>query len=91
MVAGIVLTGGGSKLEGACDLAKDSFDMPVRVGSPQQLKDITGHLKDPSHATGFGLLLYAKDLTMHAEANRSERNRFRTAFLRAKHWLQSQY
>ena len=91
VVAGIVLTGGGSKLEGVCELAKDSFNMPVRVGSPQQLKDTTGHLKDPSHATGFGLLLYARDLTVHAEANRSERNRFRTVFLKAKHWFQSQY
>ena len=91
VVSGIVLTGGGSKLEGVCDLAKDFFDMPVRVGSPLQLEDTTGNLKDPIHATGFGLLLYARDSTVYAEINKSERNRLKTAFLKAKRWFQHQY
>ena len=91
VVSGIVLTGGGSKLEGVCDLAKDFFDMPVRVGSPRQLKNTIDNLKDPIYATGFGLLLYAKDLTMHAETNKAERNRLKTAFLKAKRWFQNQY
>ena len=91
VIAGIVLTGGGSKLEGVCDLAKNIFDMPVRVGSPQQLKDTTGNLKDPIYATGFGLLLYAKDLNVYAETNKSEFNRLKTALLKAKHWFQNHY
>ena len=72
-------------------MAKDFFDMPVRVGSPLQLKDTIDNLKDPIYATGFGLLLYAKDLTMHAETNKAERNRLKTAFLKAKRWFQNQY
>ena len=91
VVAGIVLTGGSSKLEGVCDLAKDFFDMPVRVGSPRQLKDTTDNLKDPIYATGFGLLLYARDSTLYAEANKPERNRLKTALLKAKRWFQNQY
>ncbi len=91
VVSGIVLTGGGSKLEGVCDLAKDFFDIPVRVGSPRQLEDTTGNLKDPIYATGFGLLLYARDSTVHIEINKSERNRLKTAFLKAKRWFQHQY
>ena len=91
VVAGIVLTGGGSKLEGVCDLAKNIFDMPVRVGSPQQLKETTGNLKDPIYATGFGLLLYARDLTVYAETNKSEFNRLKTALLKTKRWFQNHY
>ena len=91
VVCGIVLTGGGSKLEGVCELAKDFFDMPVRIGSPRQLRDTTSNLKDPIYATGFGLLLYAKDSTVDAEINKSERSRLKTALLTAKRWLQHQY
>ena len=91
VVSGIVLTGGGSKLEGVRELAKDFFDMPVRVGSPRQLKDTSGNLKDPIYATGFGLLLYARDSTVYAEINKSERNRLKTVFLQAKRWFQHQY
>ena len=91
VVAGIVLTGGGSKLEGVCDLAKDIFDMPVRVGCPQQLKDTTGNLNDPIYATGFGLLLYAKDAIVSAETNKSEFNRLKTAWLKTKQWFKNHY
>ena len=33
--AGVVLTGGTSKMEGAVELAEEIFHMPVRVGAPQ--------------------------------------------------------
>ena len=91
VISGIVLTGGGSKLEGIEDLAKEIFNMPVRVGSPQQLTDATANLKDPIYATGFGLLLYAKDLAMHAETNRSKFNRLKNAWLETKRWFLNQY
>ncbi len=91
VISGIVLTGGGSKLEGVCDLAKDFFDMPVRMGSPRQLKGTTDNLKDPIYATGFGLLLYAKDSTVYVEINKSERSRLKTAWLKAWRWFQYHY
>ena len=91
VIAGIVLTGGGSKLEGIDDLAKEIFDMPVRVGSPQQLKDSVGNLKDPIYATGFGLLLYAKDLALYTESNKSELGQLKTAWLKTKRWFHNHY
>ena len=37
MTNGIVLTGGGSLLTGARELAEEIFDCPVRIGKPRVL------------------------------------------------------
>ena len=37
IAAGIVLTGGSAKMEGAIELAEEVFHMPVRLGMPQHI------------------------------------------------------
>src|SRR5690606_13827895 len=37
IAAGIVLTGGSAKMEGAVELAEEVFHMPVRLGAPQHV------------------------------------------------------
>ncbi len=54
--AGIVLTGGSSKIRGAVALAEEIFHMPVRIGSPINIGGLKGEVDDPIHATGVGLL-----------------------------------
>jgi len=56
--AGIVLTGGSSKVRGAVELAEEIFHMPVRIGSPLNVGGLKGDVEDPIHATGVGLLHY---------------------------------
>ena len=58
--AGIILTGGMTKLKGIRELAQAIFTgMPVRVGYPgDQVKGLFDELKDPSFSTVIGLLLY---------------------------------
>jgi len=56
--AGIVLTGGSSKMEGAVDLAEEIFHMPVRLGVPQFVAGLADVVKNPIYATGVGLLLF---------------------------------
>ncbi len=58
MVAGVVLTGGASKVEGAVELAERIFKMPVRVGAPHHITGLTNIINNPIYATGVGLLLY---------------------------------
>ena len=58
VAAGIVLTGGGSKMEGVVDLAEEMFHMPVRVATPQYVTGLGDVLCNPVHATGIGLLLH---------------------------------
>lgn len=56
--AGIVLTGGASKVEGAAELAERVFRMPVRIGTPQHVTGMPDVINNPVYATGVGLLLY---------------------------------
>ncbi|MCH8533270.1 MAG: cell division protein FtsA [Saccharospirillum sp.] len=56
--AGIVLTGGTAKMEGAVELAEEVFHVPVRLASPQGVSGLSDVVNNPIHATGVGLLQY---------------------------------
>ena len=56
--AGVVLTGGASKVEGAIELAEEVFHAPVRLGSPNTIGGFTEVIHNPVYATSIGLLLY---------------------------------
>lgn len=57
--AGIVLTGGGSAVPGALELARGAFNLPVRSGEPRPgLTGLTDAARRPRYATGVGLALY---------------------------------
>jgi cell division protein FtsA len=57
--AGIILTGGMTKLKGIRELAQAIFSgMPVRVGYPKNVNGLFDELKDPAFSTVVGLLLY---------------------------------
>ena len=58
VAAGMVLTGGTAKMEGVVELAEEIFHMPVRLGSPQNIKGLTDIVDNPIYSTGVGLLLY---------------------------------
>jgi len=56
--AGLVLTGGGSKMDGVAELAEEVFHMPVRLGAPQHVSGLSDVVNNQIHATGVGLLIY---------------------------------
>lgn len=58
IAAGIVLTGGTSKMEGVVELAEEIFHMPVRLASPQGVSGLSDVVNNPMYATGVGLLMY---------------------------------
>ncbi len=60
--AGIVLTGGASKIEGAIDLAEEIFHMPVRLGMPHLVKGLSDVVSNPIYSTGVGLLHYGQEM-----------------------------
>ncbi|WP_242521683.1 cell division protein FtsA [Motiliproteus sp. SC1-56] len=59
VAAGIVLTGGTAKMEGAVELAEEIFHMPVRLAKPTGVNGLNEILHSPIYATGVGLLLHA--------------------------------
>jgi cell division protein FtsA len=54
--AGAVLCGGTADLAGIRDLARDTLNLPVRIGAPQDLQGLVDILGSPSYATSVGLL-----------------------------------
>ncbi|HEY4582460.1 MAG TPA: cell division protein FtsA [Lysobacter sp.] len=60
--AGMVLTGGASKMEGVDVLAEEMLQMPVRMGIPQHVTGLGEVVGNPVHATGVGLLLMGSQI-----------------------------
>ena len=60
VAAGIVLTGGTSKMEGVVDLAEEIFHMPVRLAIPQGVDGLLDIVRNPIYSTGVGLLIYGQ-------------------------------
>jgi cell division protein FtsA len=58
IAAGIVLTGGTSKMEGVVELAEEIFHMPVSIGKPGNVTGLTDIVRNPIYATAVGLLQY---------------------------------
>jgi cell division protein FtsA len=57
--SGIVLTGGGSILEGMPEIADQIFDLPIRRGCPIGVGGLSDHVDTPAFATAVGLVMYA--------------------------------
>jgi len=60
IAAGIVLTGGASRIRGALDLAERVLKMPVRIGMPQYINGLADIVNNPIYATSVGLLLHGQ-------------------------------
>ena len=66
--AGVILTGGTSKMEGVVELAEEIFHMPVRIGAPQYASGMNDIIRNPIYATAVGLLVSgAKELQEGAQ------------------------
>ncbi len=72
--AGVVLTGGMSKLKGIRELAQAIFrNGPIRVGYPKSIPGLTEELDDPQFATVIGLLLYGNGKHAQYELNNEKK------------------
>jgi cell division protein FtsA len=56
--AGVVLTGGGSMLEGLTDLGERVFKLPFRKGNPIGISGLVEVVNGPAYATAVGLVQY---------------------------------
>jgi cell division protein FtsA len=61
IASGIVLTGGGAKMEGLIELAEEIFHMPVSLGAPRNVAGLKDIVRNPVYATSVGLLQYGLD------------------------------
>jgi cell division protein FtsA len=56
--AGLVFTGGGSRLNGMLEVAEDVLHRPVRLGYPVPVAKLPSELLEPEFGTAIGMLLY---------------------------------
>ncbi len=90
IAAGIVLTGGASKVEGAIELAERVFKVPVRLGAPQFVTGLTEVINNPIYATGVGLLIYG----MQQRDNQREaiaQSNLKGMWSRMRNWFQGNF
>ena len=57
---GIVLTGGGSKLEYVTDLAQEIFQQHIKVGHPHLSGGVSEKVNNPRYSTSVGLINYGR-------------------------------
>ena len=92
VAAGIVMTGGSSKMEGAVELAEEVFHMPVRLGTPQHVRGLVDVVRNPIHATGVGLLLYGyENLTRRSTRTTPISTNLGDVWGRMKAWFSGQF
>jgi len=90
VAAGVVLTGGSAKMEGAIELAEEVFHVPVRLGLPQQVQGLADVVRNPIYATGVGLLLYGRDNALPARQRRNFGNA-KGMLDRMRSWFQGNF
>jgi cell division protein FtsA len=90
IAAGIVLTGGSAKMEGAIELAEEVFHMPVRLGLPQQIQGLSDVVRNPTFSTGVGLLLYGRDNALPGR-HRRPLGSAKTVLDRMRAWFQGNF
>ena len=54
--SGVVLTGGGAKLPGIVEFAKNCLRLPVTIGYPKEMTGLLDKIDDPAFATATGLI-----------------------------------
>ena len=90
--AGIVITGGSSKMEGAVELAEEVFHIPVRLGSPQYVEGLSDVVRNPIHATGVGLLIFGRDSMDRRNYNSiSIKNSLNDKIEKMKNWIKKKF
>ena len=91
IAAGIVVTGGSSKMEGLVDLAEEIFHMPVRLGVPQIAAGLVDVVRNPIYSTGVGLLQFGYRNASELSAEVAVDGSFKGMWERMKSWFQGNF
>lgn len=89
IAAGLVITGGTAKMEGAVEFAEEVFQMPVRVGAPHSVKGLVEYVDDPAYATAVGLLQYGKQSSNNK--NKPGRTGEESMIKRIQSWFKGEF
>ncbi|SEA80936.1 cell division protein FtsA [Alkalimonas amylolytica] len=91
IAAGVVLTGGAAKIEGAVEFAEDVFQMPVRLGHPMQVTGLKDYVQDPAYASVVGLLLYGLESQEQSKAPASPKDTVSGLVKKLASWFKGEF
>jgi cell division protein FtsA len=91
MAAGVVVTGGSSKMEGLVELAEEIFHMPVRLGMPHAVHGLVDVVRNPIYSTGVGLLQFGYRNTTDRTPEAMVDGSFRGMWERMRSWFQGNF
>jgi len=63
--AGAILSGAAAKMPGILELARETLNLPVQIGYPQQVEGVVDGIDDPQFATVIGLLILGSQYEAH--------------------------
>jgi len=90
--AGIILTGGFTKIGGIKDLATAIFDnLPARVAKPREMEGLFETLRDPSYATAVGLVMYGGGFFTPYEVDSNKNLRYKNEIIESKKVLEETF
>ena len=80
VLVGVVLTGGGARLNGMCDVAEMVLRCQARNGLPVGILDWPEEIETPAWTTAAGLAMYSARLKLRAELDRRKTGIFGSIF-----------
>ena len=86
LIAGVVVTGGGSMLDGMLELTEEILGLPARQGLPLGVQGLTNELSHPVYATAIGLALFGAQDAGYLNKNQSKTNGSPWLFDRILSW-----
>lgn len=88
VTSGIVVTGGSSLLPGVPEIVEQVFNMPARVGYPDNIGGLKEIVNSPMYATAVGLVLYGAHSKQRKKKFRiRDTNIFNRITSRMKRWF----
>lgn len=86
--AGIVLTGGGAKLNGIVEQAKKQLRLPSRLGKSDKVASVLDKSNDPAFCTAIGLMLWGNQMMdMNKEKGGWDLGGIKEAFSKIGNWV----
>ncbi|MDQ2731165.1 MAG: cell division protein FtsA, partial [Armatimonadota bacterium] len=86
-LSGIVLSGGGSLLHGATELAQETLLLPARIGRPRDVDGQAESLDSPIYATAVGLLYFGAARRYREKHYANTQGPIANAWGQLRHWL----
>ena len=91
ITAGVVLTGGSSKMDGIVELAEEILNLPVRLGYPNDVVGLQDVLCNPIYATAVGLLLFGNENRPVSGPSPISRAGSGSLWTKMKNWFQGNF